>query len=48
MSEIRITANIVLSKEQIESSDPILIELIVENEEGDGVTYEIRYPKKAK
>jgi hypothetical protein len=46
MTEIIKTAKIVLSKEEIESLDPIVIQLKVEDQEGEGVTYTIRYPKE--
>jgi hypothetical protein len=45
MAEILKTAKIILSKEEIDSPDPIVIKLTVDNEEGEGVTYTIKYPK---
>jgi hypothetical protein len=45
MNEIKKTTTIILSKEEIESPKPIIIELNVQDYEGECVTYTITYPK---
>ena len=45
MSEIIKSATITLSKEEIESPDPIVIKLNIQDYEGESVTYTITYPK---
>lgn len=45
MSEIIKSVTINLTKEEIESPDPIILEFNVQDYEGEIVTYTITYPK---